>query len=235
MRAPDVSPSLLAVDETTAEPEWLNLTVRDWAEQVQERVLAGTSWLGVPMLKSPLDAWVLQQLVCDVCPDVIVEIGSYNGGSTMYLAHILDLLRHGEVVSVDHDRDFYVASHQRITDITGDSRDPEVVAKVRHICANRRTLVVHDGNHERDAVLADMRAYAPLVTMGSYLIVEDGIIDLFPEGSALHPEGLRCGPLPAIETFVAEDAGFVVDSSYERYLVTWNPRGYLRRVRASAP
>jgi cephalosporin hydroxylase len=209
----------------------LDLTVREWAERHQRELMEVNSWMGLPMRKTPLDAWIYQELIHRVAPERIVEIGSFAGGSTLYFAHLLDLLGSGRVVSVDVSRERYVAEHPRIDEVTGDSHDPEVVERVSALCAGRRTFVVHDGDHNRAAVLADLRAYADLVSIDSYFVVEDGILDLFPVGSGLHPPKFPEGPLPAIRQFVDEDDRFAIDGRCERFGVTWNPMGFLRRVR----
>jgi len=209
----------------------LDMPLREWALQHQLTVLKDTTWMGVPMLKSPLDSWIYQELLYRLRPEVVVEIGSWAGGSTLYFAHLLDLLGQGQIVSVDSSRAEYRVEHDRIVEVTGDSADPVVVDEVARRSRGRRTLVVHDGDHSRAAVLRDLRAYADIVSVGSYFVVEDGIVDHFPVGSALHPAKLGDGPLRAIEDFLRDDDRFEVDAACERYGITWNPNGYLRRRR----
>lgn len=209
----------------------LDLSLRDWALRHQREVMENTSWMGVPMRKSPLDAWIYQELTHRVRPTVIVEIGSWAGGSTLYFAHLLDLLGAGTVLSIDVNRERYVAKDPRIVELTGSSADPEIVQAAHERCIGQRTLVIHDGDHGREPVLADLRAYADVVSVGSYLVIEDGILDLYPVGSELHPAKFPEGPLLAVEDFLAEDDRFEVDPDCERYLLTWNPNGYLRRTR----
>ncbi len=178
-------------------------------------------WMGARSLKNPLDAWIYQEILYEVRPEVIVELGSAYGGSTLYLCHMLDLLAcAGPVVSVDHSHSAFEADHPRIVKVTGDTRDPDVVRRVRELAEGRRTLIIHDASHEAEVVLADLRNYAPLVSPGSYLIVEDGVRDLL--------DGSR-GPVVAIERYLSEGADFEIDESRERYLLTYNPRGFLRR------
>jgi cephalosporin hydroxylase len=203
----------------------------EYYEQLQEQIMHATHWMGVPMRKNPLDSWVYQEILHAVRPDVIVEIGSYVGGSTLFFANLMDLLGHGEVISVEVRRDRYEAEHPRISEVTGESLDPEVIAEVRRRCEGRRAIVIHDGDHRREVVLGELRAYAELVPVGSYYIVEDGSVDQFPLGSPLHPKKFAEGPLLGVEDFLREDDRFEVDRSMERYLITWNPSGYLRRVR----
>ena len=185
-----------------------------------------TSWLGAQALKNPLDLWVYQEIIVEQRPELIVETGTYRGGSAFYLASICDLVGVGEVVSIDVEplRDDYPA-HPRITYLGGkSSTDPDVVAQVRGRAKGKRVLVVLDSDHSQAHVEAELAAYAPLVQVGGYVIVEDSNIgqirkDLLP------------GPLQAIEAFLARTDEFEVDRSREKFLITQNPSGYLRRVR----
>jgi cephalosporin hydroxylase len=206
------------------------MSLRSWLRYHQRHVAFDhCTWMGVPALKNPLDAWIYQEIIHEVRPDVVVEIGSAAGGGTLYLAHLLDLLEHGVVMSVDFDRSRFTVSHDRIQTVTGRSDDPEVVDRVRRACDGKRVIVIHDADHSKAQVLADLALYAPLVTVGSYLIVEDGIVDLFRpnDGIGLWGEG----PLAATTEFVRSHSEFRVDRERERYLLTYNPRGFLLRVR----
>jgi cephalosporin hydroxylase len=207
-----------------------DLTLREWMLYHQRTITFDQcSWMGVRALKNPLDAWMYQEIIYRIKPEVIVEIGSAYGGSTLYFAHLLDLIGDGTVVSLDIDRSHYNAQHDRIIEITGDCSAPEIVAQVRQICDQKRVLVIHDGDHHKDAVQRDLELYAPLVSVGSYLIVEDGVVDLFRPGDSIGD--FQDGPLPAIEEFVAAHPEFVIDPTMERYIITYNPQGFLKRIR----
>ena len=129
-----------------------------------------------------------------------------------------------DAIDIEPVRDDY-PSHPRITYLGGrSSTDPEVVAEVRGRARGKRTLVVLDSDHSQAHVEAELAAYADLVPVGCYLIVEDSNIgqirkDLMP------------GPLQAVEAFLARTDEFVVDREREKFLITFNPSGYLRRVR----
>jgi cephalosporin hydroxylase len=206
------------------------LTVRQWLLYHHHSIIFNQpSWMGVPIFKSPLDIWIYQEIIHQVQPDIIIEIGSAVGGSTLYLAHLLDLLGKGTVVSIDIDRSTFQAKHPRIIPITGNSSSPEVVAQVAALAKGKRGLVIHDGDHHKEQVLADLRLYADFVSIGSYLIVEDGIVDLFKPEEMTWVQAK--GPLAAVEEFTKEASNFVIDLERERYLITYNPRGYLRRIR----
>jgi len=184
--------------------------------------------MGVRTLKNPCDAWVYQEIIYDVKPDVIVELGSAEGGSTLYFAHLLDLIGKGTVISVDNDRRKFNVKHDRIVVVTGDTASPETVATVSELCQGKSVLVIHDANHIKANVLKDMQLYSPLVSVNSYFIVEDGIMDLFRPGNCIG--SFEFGPLFAIDAFLRENPNFVVDKERERYIITYNPNGFLKRV-----
>lgn len=195
-----------------------------------------TYWLGHRALKHPMDAWIYQEILYEVKPDIIIELGNRIGGSTLFLAGICELLGHGRVLAVDIDHSRFTASHPRIELITGDCGTQTVLDAVRNRCAGQTVLVIHDADHSKNAVLRDLRNFSPLVSLGSYYIVEDSIhgVKGFNGGS-----GTGAGPflilrqdtpLQAIEQFLKESHDFVVDESRERYILTSNYRGYLRRV-----
>jgi cephalosporin hydroxylase len=186
------------------------------------------TWLGTQALKNPLDLWVYQEIVSETRPELVVETGTWRGGSALFLASVCDLLGEGEIVSIDVApmRDDY-PRHPRITYVSGrSSTDPEVVEDVRARADGRRTLVILDSDHSQAHVEYELAAYAPIVPVGCYLIVEDSNIgqirkDLLP------------GPLQAVERFLAETDEFEVDREREKFLITFNPSGYLRRVKAA--
>ncbi len=184
------------------------------------------TWLGAQALKNPLDLWVYQEIMFDTRPALVVETGTYRGGSAFYLASICDLLGAGEVVSIDVEpvRDDY-PRHPRITYLGGrSSTDPDVIAEVRARAEGKRTLVVLDSDHSQAHVEAELGEYAPLVPVGGYVIVEDSNIGRIRED-------LLPGPLEAIQAFLARTDEFEIDHGREKFLITFNPSGYLRRVR----
>ena len=207
----------------------LSMSLRRWLLYHHREILHDRcTWMGVKALKNPCDAWIYQEILHEVRPDVVVEVGSNEGGSTLFLAHLLDLIGHGSIVSVDIDRSRFHVKHPRISLVTGDSSAPETVAQVAALCEGKRGLVIHDADHNKEPVLRDLRAYHRFVAVGSYLIVEDGIVDLFRPGDGLG--WFAPGPLAATEEFLREFPQFAVDMERERYLLTYNPKGFLRRV-----
>jgi cephalosporin hydroxylase len=190
------------------------------------RTWSNTRWLGVGAQKCPFDLWVYQELLHELRPAVIVECGTADGGSALFLASICDLLDEGEIVSVDIRENPQLPAHDRITYLTGSSTAPDIAEAVRQRVNGRSPiLVLLDSNHERDHVLEEMRLYGPLVTPGSYLVVEDSNINGHPVLPEFGP-----GPAEAIDAFLAESDEFEIDESREKYFLTFNPRGYLRKT-----
>ncbi len=89
-------------------------------------------------------------------------------------------------------------------------------------------MVFHDGDHSREHVLLDLGAYAKFVQVGGSFVVEDTVIHLFKAGDGL---GSPSGPLGAVEQFVRKDLPFQIDDDCEQSVITYNPRGYLKRVK----
>ena len=205
------------------------MTLRQWLIMHQKEIVFDKmTWMGTKIWKNPLDAWIYQEIIHEIRPDVVIEIGSAYGGSTRYFADLLGLVGKGIVVSIDIDRSKYHLEHERVIILTGNSSDPHIISQVKEICSGRRTMVIQDGGHSKAQVLSDLENYSEFVTLHSYFIVEDGIVDLFyPEdGLGFEEEG----PLAAIEEFVSKRADFEIDRTMERYLITYNPKGFLKRI-----
>lgn len=195
-------------------------------EHYDSRVWLGTTWFGVPIQKSPLDLQVFQELIWELKPDLIVEAGTYRGGSALFFATILDAIGHGRIVSMDIVLQPDLPRHPRIVYLLGDSKEQHIVRQVRQIAASAKTVLVDlDSDHHYSHVLAEMRAYAPLVTKGSYLIVEDTNINGHPVYPTFGP-----GPAEAVAQFLKQNHSFVQDRGREKFLVTFNGGGWLKRV-----
>ena len=206
------------------------ISLRQWTLYHHNNIVfQQCSWMGVRTQKNPCDCWIYQEIIWETKPEVIVEIGSASGGSTLYFAQLLDLIGSGTVVSIDISRETYDVSHPRVVAITGNSSAPAIVEQVADLCRGKRTLVIHDGDHEKKQVLRDLEAYAPFVGVGSYLIVEDGLIDLFRPNDGVGD--FPAGPLKAIDQFLRTHGEFAIDRDRERYMITNSPSGFLKRVR----
>jgi cephalosporin hydroxylase len=188
---------------------------------------ADTHWLGVRTDKLPLDLWIYQEILHEVRPDVIVETGTLHGGSALFLATICDALGHGRVVTVDLQEQPGRPEHPRIEYVHGSSTSQEVFDRVRAgLPAEARAMVVLDSDHRKEHVLAEMRLWGRLVPPGSYLVVEDTILNGHPVSPEFGP-----GPMEAVDAFLAETDDWEVDHRREKLYLTFNRRGYLRRRR----
>lgn len=188
-----------------------------------------TKWLGVGAQKCPFDLFAYQEIVCETRPEVILECGTAEGGSAIYLASICELIGHGEVVTIDlNDKPHPEARPEcpRLTYWLGDTVDPATVGAVQELVAGKETvLVILDDDHKQEHVLKELRTYSRFVTPGSYIIVEDTNINGHPVLPEFGP-----GPMEAVETFLKETRDFEIDRSREKFLVSFNPKGYLRRL-----
>ena len=185
-----------------------------------------TQFLGVHVWKNPMDLWLYQEMIHDFRPDVIVEAGTKYGGSAYYFARLFDLVGSGEVITIDTEPQPNLPEHPRITYLTGSSTDPAIAESVDDLVGDGKPLIVLDSSHRRDHVLDELRLWSPRVPVGGHIVVEDTHADG-------HPVTTRFGrgPWDAVEQFLAADDAFVVDESMQKFFLTFNPRGYLKRVR----
>ena len=205
----------------------LDMTLREWIERYQrEIVFEKVHYRGVHAWKNVLDLWVLQEIIWECAVEVVIEIGVRHGGTTLWLSDVLRNFRgaDGRVIAIDLERPS-VELPANVDFIVGDSVAPETVAQARTLCAGRKTMVIADGNHAADHVLEEMRRYAPLISEGCYFVAEDGIVDVMAWGE------YTPGPAVAAQRFVSETDEFVIDHSREKFLLTYTPGGFLKRVR----
>ena len=190
-----------------------------------ETTWTSTSWLGTTVLKCPLDLWNYQEILVETRPDLIIETGTHLGGSALYMAGICDLIGNGRIVTVDIDDRPGRPVHGRITYLDGSSTSDEVLNRVTELAQDaERVMVILDSDHSRDHVLRELELYAPLVTKGCYLVVEDTNVNGHPVDPRFGP-----GPMEALNEFLRETNDFEVDRSREKLMLTFNPSGYLRR------
>lgn len=183
-----------------------------------------TFYLGVRLLKCPTDLWTYQEIIHATRPELIVETGTAYGGSALYLAHLCAATGTGRVVTVDIDPKPDRPAHERITYLSGSSTSTVIVERIRREAEGKRVMVILDSDHRRAHVLEEMQLYSPLVTPGCYLIVEDTNIN----GHPVLPEH-GPGPVEAVREFLKSAPHFKVDRSREKFLLTFNPSGYLLR------
>lgn len=219
----------------------LQTTSLDWVgTTAKHKYTYNFSWMGRPIIQFPQDMVAMQEIIWDLRPDVIIETGIAHGGSLVFYASILQLIGHGEVLGIDidirqHNREAietHPMSH-RISMIQGSSIDPAIVAQVKERVEGKKILVVLDSNHTHEHVLEELRAYAPLTSVGSYCVVMDTVVEDMPEDAFPdRPWGKGDNPKTAVWAYLKENQDFEIDSAiHSKLLITVAPDGYLRRVR----
>lgn len=189
--------------------------------------LCTARWFGVNAKKCPFDLWIYQELIYDIRPDLIVECGTSAGGSALFFASICDLLGKGRIITMDVAEREGRPRHPRIEYVLCASTDPKTVRVVEDAVRDAQTvMVILDSDHSRQNVLDELRTYNRFVTPGSYIVVEDTNIN----GHPVFPE-FGPGPHEAVEEFLKENSNFAVDKSREKFYLTFNPDGYLKRIR----
>ena len=190
-----------------------------------------TTWMGVTTLKAPSDMWNYQEILFTLKPSVIVEFGTRYGGSALYFAAVLRQVGHPfRLLSVDIDADTISALTRQDPDIelmTASSTDPRVAERIAMLRREHPgpVFAILDSDHAAAHVLGEMKLLRPLLVAGDYLIVEDTCVNNHPVAPEFGP-----GPMEAVSAFLNGNDQFVVDEGRQKYHLTFNPRGYLRRM-----
>jgi cephalosporin hydroxylase len=196
----------------------------------QTRNFRGLTWMGQPIWQNILDLWTIQETIIEVKPELLIECGTNRGGSALFFAHLFDLMGAGRVITIDIEK-MHEITHPRITFLIGSTLAPSIVETVSAAAgaAKGPVLVILDDDHSAKHVREELEVYARFVTLGSFMLVQDGMIDLVPT----FREG-RPGPLPAIREFLQSHPEFEVDRARtDRFLITHHPMGWLRKRPAS--
>jgi cephalosporin hydroxylase len=197
------------------------------------RLWSKLKWFGIPMWKLPFDAFIVHNLISKIKPDYIIETGTGAGGSSYFYASICDLLDHGEVITIDIKNQNFLHSaiekiKNRITFINCDSIELSMVLSLYNKCANKKNIVILDSWHTYDHVYKELQMYCDLVSIGSYLIVEDTHVNS-------HPIDWEWGqgPYEAVQDFLKTEKGknFIIDEECENQIMTFNPGGFLKRMK----
>jgi cephalosporin hydroxylase len=199
------------------------------------------SWMGRPIIQYPQDMIAMQEIIWQLKPDLIIETGIAHGGSLIYYASLMELIGKGEVLGIDIDIREHnkkeIEKHpmfRRIKMMQGSSIAPETIEKVRRYSEGKETvLVCLDSNHTHEHVLAELRAYAPMVTPSSYIVVFDTIVEEMPD-NYLPGRAWSVGdnPKTAVFEYLKEDDRFSIDEAIDnKLLISVAPQGYLKRIK----
>lgn len=225
----------------------LNNATTEWLNKANLRKYSyHFEWLGRPIIQYPQDIIAMQELIWSVQPDLIIETGIAHGGSLIFYASILELnaicggRQNAEVLGIDidirqHNREA-IEVHplfKRISMIEGSSIAPEIIEQVKvKAQGKQKILVCLDSNHTYDHVLAELEAYAPMTSVGSYCVVFDTIIEDLPDDMfGDRPWGVRNNPKTAVWEYLKTHPEFEIDKTIQhKLLITVAPDGYLKRI-----
>lgn len=211
-------------------------------ESIDSRYSYNFKWMGRPIIQYPQDMVIMQELIWDIKPDLIIETGIAHGGSLIFYASILELIGKGEVLGIDIDIREHnkkeILSHsmsKRISMLQGSSIDPEIVKQVKNKANGKSTIMVLlDSNHSHEHVLHELNAYANLTTVGSYCVVFDTVVEDLPKGkySSDRPWDVGSNPKTAVFEFLKTNSNFLIDKNIDdKILLSVAPDGYLKRIK----
>lgn len=201
------------------------------------------TWMGRPIIKYPQDIVIMQELIWDVKPDLIIETGIAHGGSIIFSSSMMELLGNGgKVIAVDidirkHNRD-EIEKHPMMKNITmleGSSVDEKIVQQIADYAKNfKKVMVVLDSNHSHEHVYRELELYTPLVSLDSYILLPDTFVEFFPKGYVTNrPWDVGNNPYTAMEAYLKTTDQFVKDESITNKLLITEAfgGGYLKRVK----
>ena len=227
-----------------ADPEAFELISQAWLRAGWDtKYVYGFSWLGRPVIQLPEDLIRIQELIYQLEPDVIVETGVAHGGSLIFYAGLCAAMGKGRVIGIDieirpHNREA-IEAHRlspMIQLVEGSSTAPEVVRQVRdQIGAAETVLVLLDSNHSQAHVAAELEAYGPLVSPGSYIVACDGIMQQVAGAPRTEEDWSWNNPISAVEAFLqhhpefeAHEPEWPFNEGVVRQRVSYWPQAYLR-------
>lgn len=211
-----------------------------WAKvSAENRLSYEIDWLGVPIIQTPEDMILMQELVFKIKPDIIIETGIAHGGSLIYYASLLELLGKGEVIGIDieirkHNRRVIEAHplFKRIEMIEGSSISEETIEKIRKMVPKDSKVVVGlDSNHTRNYVLKELHLYKEFINLGSYIVVFDTCSSELGKLGVVDSKWIDNGPKEAVDEFLKKHDNFEIDKKYNRLYISYSPNGYLRRIK----
>lgn len=228
---------LVKHDKNIKELEEVGLKwTRVWAEN---RLSYEIDWLGIPVIQTPIDLMLMQELIFKVQPEIIIEIGIAHGGGLIFYASLMELLNKGKVIGIDidireHNRKVIEAHplFKRIEMIEGDSVSDKTLREVRkRIPKNSKVIVCLDSDHSKVHVLRELELYQEFVVPGYYIVVFDTITSKLAELGVFDEKYIDNGPKEAVDEFLEMNDNFEIDEQFNKLYISYTLNGYLRRVR----
>jgi len=224
-------------EKNTQELERIGL---QWTKvEGENRLSYEIDWLGVPVIQTPEDLILMQELIFNVQPDIIIESGVAHGGGLIYYASLMELLDKGKVIGVEieireHNRKVIEAHplYKRIELIEGDSVSDETIQEVREkVLPDSNVIVCLDSDHTTPHVFKELQLYQQFVRPGGYIVVFDTHTSRLAELGAYDKKYVNNSPKEAVEEFLKINDNFEIDTYYNKLYISHNPDGYLRRIK----
>lgn len=209
----------------------LSMNIEKWLYYHQNNIHFNMKYRGLNMIKNPFDLVVYEELFWEIKPTVVIEIGNRHGGFSLWLRDRMKLVGiEGKIITIDieplADGNFSQYKSDKFISIVGDCNSEKTISEVKkHINRDDIVMIIEDSSHTFDNTFKALENYKDIVTVGSYLIIEDGICDIIDLG-------VNPGPMKAVEKWIkTNNENFEIDREKERYIMTYNPKGYIKRLK----
>lgn len=212
-----------------------------------QRLFTRTRWLGTVSSQDPIDAWIIQEVIMDIQPDIVIELGTYKGGGAIFYASIMKFYAeekpNAKVITIDPSPQIEVSKtgmkfwEEKVIQLTGTPTDPAILNTVQCIVDDQKrkdpnlvVMVIEDSSHYYDAVTDNLNSYWKFVTPGSYLLVQDTKLKRLGDAGVTPVYGNGNNPQNAMADFLTTHGNvFEVDRSREYLYYTQHPCGWLKR------
>lgn len=208
----------------------LSMTIEEWLIYHQRHVIFNQKYKGLKMIKNPFDLITYEEILWEIKPTIVIEIGSSQGGFALWLKDRTQIMRlNTKIVTIDlsgnANRNLNSFKSDNLMCIVGDCNSSDILSKLKNcISKNDVVLIIEDSSHTFENTFRVLENYKKIVTVGSYIIVEDGICDVLNIGPSP-------GPMKAIEKWINDNKNYMIDRTREKYIMTYNPKGFLKRIR----
>lgn len=212
----------------------------EWVKAAAKNKLSyEVDWLGIPVIQTPEDLVLVQELIFKIKPDFIVETGIAHGGGLIFYASLLELMGKGKVIGIDieirdHNRKAIEAHplFKRIELIEASSVDSGTIETLREkIPQGSKVLVFLDSDHTKNHVLRELELYQEFVSPGSYIVVFDTITSLLAAVGIADKKYINNTPMEAVKEFLVKNDSFVIDKEFNKLFVSYSPDGYLKKIK----
>jgi len=208
----------------------LSMSIKEWLYYHQNNVHFNQKYRGLNMIKNPFDLIIYEELFWEIKPTVVIEIGNRHGGFSLWLRDRMNIVGvDGKIITIDieplADGNFSDYKSEKFISIVGDCNSVDTIEQVKkNIGKDDTVMIIEDSSHTFNNTYKALENYKNIVTVGSYLIIEDGICDVIDLG-------VNPGPMKAVEEWIKTNDDFQIDRSRERYIMTYNPKGYLKKLK----